>query len=398
MRHTDRAHAPFAPSSAERWLACPMAVRYAEQLPSRASSAASDFGTRCHELAEQTLRAAWDDVVLGAAALTAAQAWCTQWNHIEDPPSVIADEMLGVVNPYVAYIESRTREGVIRRLEERVTIVGKDCWGSLDCSLYTPFEVLEIVDLKSGKGACVDPDHNEQLLTYAAGEAERNDWAFDRVVLTIVQPRRTDGKPAVLSWECSAEDVRAHLKRVKAAIKDAKAIDAQPVAGEHCHWCPAKVLCPAQRKQALAVLGEDPGEKPALTLPDAGSLTPEQLSRIVQHRKAVEKWLEECWAYALTNPPPGWKVVAGNTKRRVCLDADGLEAALLLEGLDPAPFMVRKTVGVGEAEKLLKRLGRTDLGAALFDKPPGQPTLAPIGDPRPPIDPVKGLPDLSEDA
>ena len=394
--HSARDHAPFSPSAAERWLACPMAVRYAEQLPPSATSEASDFGTRCHELAETALRGDLDAAVIVERAVAVAKAFDEQWSHIEPTDPY---EIVGVVAPYVEYIRARTEDvlgaGGERRLEERVTVVGKDCWGSLDCSLFTPFDTLEIIDLKGGKGKAVDPEENQQLLTYAVGEAIRLDWAFDRVRLTIVQPRRTDGRSPVVSWECTPEDLRKHLKAIKSAIKSAKSVSAEPVAGDHCGWCPAKALCPAQRKQALACLGDDPGEKQILALPDPKALTPEQMSRILQHRKAVEKWFEAVGALALTQPPPGWKIVEGTSKRRWVADA---HATLVIEGLDADQFHELKLIGVTEATKLLKAAGREELAETLFEKPPGKPSLATADDKRPALDPLKTLPDLDDDA
>lgn len=397
MGHTEREHAPFSPSAAERWLNCPMAVRYAEQLPPSETTQHTDFGTRCHELAEKYLRGDWNDTILGAAALEAAKGWVDQWALIDEVPGDVAERMAGVVRPYVDYVNFLTVEGCTRRLEERVTIAGKDCWGSLDCSIFIAFDTLWIIDLKGGAGKCVNAQENEQLLTYAVGEAERYDWAFDKAVLVIVQPRRTDGRPIVDEWECTPDVIRKHQKRIKAAIKASQSVKAEPVAGDWCGWCQAKALCPAQRKQALACLGEDPGEKQTLTLPDAAALTPEQLSRILQHRKAIEKWLASCGAFALTQPPPGWKVVEGSSKRRWALAPEALQDAMHMEGVDAAPFLACKTIGVTEAEKLLKKLKRTDLIEALFEKPPGKPTVAPNDDKRPALDPLKALPDLDDE-
>ena len=375
-----------------------MAVRYAEQLPPQDDSEHTTFGTACHELAEAHLRAGWDDTVLGAAALGKARIWIERWDLIDRMPGDVAEEMAGVVRPYVDYVNGLTVDGVTRRLEERVTIAGKDCWGSLDCSIFTPFDGLEVIDLKGGSGKCVDPEENAQLLTYAVGEAVRNDWAFDRVRLTIVQPRRSDGRPIVLSWDCTADRVREHHKAVKAAIKGSKDIAAKPVAGDHCHWCVAKALCPAQRERALSVLGSDPGEAPIIQLPQPGALTQDQLSRILQHRKAVGAWFDACGAYAMIHPPAGWKLVEGGSKRRWALDVSSARAVFELEGIDPAPFVNEKLVGIGEAEKLLGLIDRSSLADSMFEKPAGKPSLAPIGDKRPALDPLASLPDLGEDA
>jgi hypothetical protein len=318
--------------------------------------------------------------------------------------------MLATAWTYVEYVRSRWVEGQERRLEERVTISGKDCWGSVDASLYVPFDYLEIIDLKGGSGKCVDPENNVQLMTYAVGEAERVDWSFERVILTIVQPRRTDGRSAVSSWDCPIEVLRDHHKSIKRALKAAKALDAKPSAGSHCGWCVAKALCPAQREQALACLGTDPAEAQPITLPAPGALTSEQLGKVLEARKAIEAWFKACGALALTQPPSGWKVVEGETKRK-WIEEESAHAVLVTEGLDTSAFYEQKLVGITEATKLIKEQiakesngdkaaakERVDaLAGQLFCKPKGKPTLAPSSDPRPPLDPLKALPDLSDD-
>lgn len=398
-QHTKRAHAPFAPSSAERWLACPSATRYAALLPPQADTEHTTFGTACHELAEAILRGNLDEGAFTPIATAKAEAWATAWGKTE-PITEHVLAMLGVALPYVEYVNDRTRDfldaGLVRRLEERVTIAGKDCWGSLDCSLYVPFDFLEIIDLKGGAGKCVDPENNVQLMTYAVGEAERYDWAFDRVILTIVQPRRSDGRDAVIPWECSATELRAFGKQIKLAIKRAKALDAQPIAGDHCGWCVAKALCPAQREQALACLGTDPAEVKALTLPEPGVLTPEQLGAVLTHRKQVEAWFKACGALALTQPPAGWKVVEGTSKRKWIEESEA-HAVLVMAELETEKFYEQKLVGVTEAVKLLKAAKVPELADSLFVKPLGKPTLAPEDDKRPSLDPLKCLPDLDED-
>jgi hypothetical protein len=143
-------------------------------------------------------------------------------------------------------------------------------------------------------------------------------------------------------------------------------------------------------------LGEDPGEAQILTLPDAKALSPEQLSRVLQHRKQIEKWLKSCGALALTQPPPGWKVVEGSSKRNWALDAEGVVEALRMEDVDPAPYTRTALVGITEAEKALKKV-RPDLIDTLFVKPPGKPSVAPASDKRPALDPLSALPDEDED-
>jgi hypothetical protein len=368
-----------------------MAARYAEQMPERESTYASAFGEACHEVAETALRTNAD----ATRRLTLADAAAAALAKTYAPRSTAANDILAVVEPYIAYVESRARPNVERRIEERVTVVGKDCWGSVDLSLYATFDFLEVIDLKGGAGENVVPDDNEQLMTYAVGLAIANGWLFDRCRLTIVQPRRTDGLPAVLSWECSRDALKAHEKRIKAAIKAAKALDAAPTAGDWCRWCPAHAVCPAQRARTLSVLGTDPADARTVTLPSVDTLRPEQLARVLTHRKAIEAWFEACAEHALSNVPPGMKIVEGGTKRRWRFDPAGVAAELAAAGLDSSPI-VRQTLtlaGVTEAEKYFKAEGRPELAERMFEKPRGAPVVVSASDQRPPFDPLRALPD-----
>ena len=415
VKHNTRAHAPFAPSSADRWLACPAAVRYAALLPPQEDSEHTTFGTACHELAEAILRGNLAEGEFTKLAAEKAQAWLTRWEKTDPLTGTVLD-MLGVAIPYVEYVEARTQTlmeagSCTRRLEERVTIAGKDCWGSLDCSLYSDFTELEIIDLKGGAGKNVLAENNVQLMTYAVGEADRVGWAFEFCRLTIVQPRRTDGLPVILTWECPREALRAHAKAIKSAIKRGKALDARPIAGDHCGWCVACAICPAKKEQTLACLGVDDIER----VPDApmpGVLTADQLGKVLEWRPQIEQWLKACTALALTAPPPGWKVVRGDTKRK-WIEKEQAHAVLVTEGLDADKFYDLDLVGITEATKRLKAEVAASMGAAapkdkvkervdalaamLFIKPDGKPTIARADDPRPSLDPLKGLTDLGED-
>jgi hypothetical protein len=416
-KHTLRAHAPFPPSSAERWLACPAAQRYAALLPPQEDTEHTTFGTCCHEISEEWLRANLDVTAAGLLAIDKASTWLARWEKTDESPTACGERMFAVAEVYVEYVKNRTLEageGAIRRLEERVTIAGKDCWGSLDCGLYVPFDFLEIIDLKGGSGKCVSPQDNEQLMAYAYGEAERYDWAFETVILTIVQPRRTDSNPPVWNHSLPVAELKAFGKRIKSAIKAAKALDAQPVAGKHCGWCVAGAICPAQRQKALSCLGTDPAVAPpdkVFTLPVPGALSPGELGNVLQHRKAIEAWFKACGALALTNPPPGWKVVESETKRK-WIGEEEAHAQLVTNGLNADDFYSLSLLGITEATKLIKAHVATELSghpkgeitarvaelsALLFVKPPGHPTLAASDDPRPSLDPLKCLPDLGED-
>lgn len=387
--HTDRDHARFAPSASERWLACHQCVPFCEELHAqgkidlyaRKDTPYTLFGTLCHEIAEKHLKA-WsepkDDGQPEHLTLPNGEWFTAQ-------PS----EFLPHVQGYLHHIREIYAEldmlygNVTMEIESRVDVVGKDCWGSVDVLLYAGPE-LYVIDLKTGSGHIVSSEYNTQFLTYAAGAMVRLGWTPENIHLARFQLADTDNPWDV--WTCSPEDLRAHEKRVKSAIKAAKAGDGPFLAGEHCKWCPGKLHCTASQDKVLAVFDDQellPAEAPREPTPPS-ELPAQQLAFIVEHRKMIADYLKAVEHYVITEtlagrpPVDNVKVVEGRSQRKwATKDEVALATELIDRGVED-PWS-KKLISFTEAEKELGKGSIDDLVV----KPPGKPSLAPLTDKRP---------------
>jgi hypothetical protein len=382
--HGGRDHAPFSPSSAGRWTKCVQSVLMTESIPEdRKNSPDVRFGEMCHEGSETALT--HNMTASAIKDMAEALVW---------PEGFTAEDAIDVIIAYVGYVETRTAElnllygedDVVVLVEKKLQLIKDECFGTPDCALVWP-DGIEVIDLKGGAGYAVDAERNEQLLTYAAMLAKKYKRSDGLLKLTIVQPRRTDGKGAVDTWEDKIEAATAWGKHLGDVIKEARANPTQPpVPGAHCHWCKAHERCPAQHAEAtklLTVIDENAANAPVLGQSVAPEMiAPEMLSQIVEKAPIIVKWLKAVIAYATENPPPGWKLVEGSADREWRPDAE-VAKILEVEKIPLKTFDVTKRAGITDTVKILKMIGRPELQDVLFIKPKGKPTLAPLNDPRP---------------
>jgi hypothetical protein len=379
VNHGARDHAPFSPSGAGRWTKCAQSVLMTENMPDvRSSSPDVKFGEMCHEASETALTAAMSQAAIRDMLV-----------NLDWPAGFTADEAFDVVTAYVGYVETRRAEleliygesEITVLVEKKLQLIKNECFGTPDCALVWP-DGIEVIDLKGGAGHAVDAFNNEQLLTYAAMLAKKYKRTGGMLKLTIVQPRRTDGKGAVDTWEDDMVKAVEWGRVVAQTVKAARENPTQPpIPGAHCHWCKAHERCPAQHAEAtklLSVIDEQP------TVPAPEMIDPKALAEIVEKAPIIVKWLKAVIAYATENPPPGWKLVEGSSDREWRPDAE--VAKVLEEAKIPLKtFDVTKRAGITETVKILKIIGRPELQDVLFIKPKGKPTLAPLNDPRPAV-------------
>lgn len=117
-----------------------------------------------------------------------------------------------------------------------------DGFGTGDVTLIAP-GVLEIIDLKYGKGVPVKAQNNPQIRIYGLAAYDMFSHMFDNIHtirLTIVQPRLD----SVTSEDISVEKLLHWADTVlrPAGYNAWKGIGKR-VAGSHCRFCKAKVDC-----------------------------------------------------------------------------------------------------------------------------------------------------------
>ena len=164
INHSKREHALLSPSGSHRWMSCTPSARLEESIPSK-GSAASEEGTVAHELAEHAIRK------------YLAGEYMPLIDELPVPKEIAENkyysrEMEKYVTDYVCYVCDvyEVIEGAEMSIERKfdLTMYVPECFGSCDCDIVGE-TVLNIIDLKYGKGVQVEAENNTQLMLYALG-------------------------------------------------------------------------------------------------------------------------------------------------------------------------------------------------------------------------------------
>lgn len=370
-----RAHAILSASGAHRWLICTPSARLEEEFPDSESEFASE-GTFAHLVCETQLR-----YLLGR---TPQEDYAKACEELRADPRFTPDFMAHC-KTYVDFcmakiqeVREKTPDAAVL-VEERLDFshVVPEGFGTGDLVIIAD-GVLDVVDLKFGKGLPVSAVENEQEMLYGVGALEAYSLLFDidTVRLTIVQPRISE-EPSI--WEISAEALRAWAKEFvipRAALAWNGGGDF--VAGDHCKFCRAKGPCRARAEANLA-LAQHEFKAPEL-------LSDGEVAEILTQADQLKSWANDIQSYALSRVTtghklPGWKLVAGRSNRAYT-DPDEVAKTLVAAGVPEAVIYERSLLGVTAMEKAITKKRFTELLEGLIRKPPGKPTLVESSDPR----------------
>lgn len=385
-KHAERAHALLSASKAAQWIACPPSARLQEGIPDQRSEYA-DEGTLAHELAELKLRRR-----LLPCNSTERKNIDAALRYIATNNSLYSAEMENYIQDYVDFVAERfmvakaRSEDAIIMLEEQLDFSEwvPDGYGTGDVVLIAD-GVMEIIDLKYGKGVPVSAIGNPQIRLYALGAWNAYNFLYDirEVQMTIVQPRldniSTDTMTVdeLLEW---AENV------VKPAAELAYAGKGEHKPGDHCRWCKIKATCRARADENMKALQYEFQDPALLTLDEIG-----QILHIAQQLAAWAKDVEE-YAHerALAGERvPGWKLVEGRSNRKIT-DEEAAKTALAAAGLEQDQYLKpRELYGISELEKRIGKKPLAELLGELIQKPPGKPVLVPETDKRPEINSIE---------
>lgn len=379
INHTGRAHALLSPSGSHRWMHCTPSARLEENMPESTSSAAEE-GTVAHELAEYAL-----DMYLKGE-------YVPLLDELPTPKHIAANqyyspEMDKYVTDYICYVcdiyelEEKAEMHIERKFD--LTSYVPECFGSCDCDIVGK-KVLNIIDLKYGKGVQVDANDNSQLMMYALGVlrtlSPKRQAEIETVRMHIAQVRL--GNYSV--FEMTARDLThwgIHVLRPTA--EKAFAGQGETVVGSHCKFCKFKAQCRAQR-DALVNDFEECGNPKALTLDEiAGLLTKVDI---------YSDWISSVKSHALSEAIAGknlkgWKLVEGRSNRTITDEEKAVEI-LVDMGYTEEELKNHKLKGIGDLEK---KVGKKALSVSLGDilvKPKGAPTLALESDKREALQPT----------
>ena len=365
-------HARCSASAAYRWINCPGSVALSDQCPDPGSSSYADEGTVAHNLAELKLRHFLHEIT--DAQYKKRLAKIQQDDYYNGEMDEATDFYVETVLEELA----AAGEGAELMIEQRLDLSQwiPEGFGTSDAVIIGG-SMIQVIDLKYGKGIKVEAKNNPQFRLYGLGAVSLfgDLYDFDTVRVTIIQPRLDH----VSTEEISLEELRLWAEeevapRAQMAMNDSDFIQC----GEWCRFCPAKAICRA-RAEANLELAKHDFKKPEL-------LTDEEIGDILKQAEELEKWVADVSAYALEQALAGkqydgWKLVEGRSIRKYADEikvADTLKAA----GFDEALLYERKLNGITNMEKLVGKKKLTELLGNLLVKPAGKPVLVPESDKR----------------
>lgn len=369
-------HALLSPSSAHRWLNCPLAPRLEATLPEKPSEYAKE-GTIAHSVCEVSAKLHFKSIKK------------TEYNKVikklkTDP--LWDDEMLRTAETYVEHLSENAmhfeHEPYVA-FEVRVDIADyvPDAFGKCDCIMFGG-DTLIITDYKHGKGVPVSPEENPQLMLYALGALKLYKPLFGsaikKVAIAIDQPRLNSYE----LWTCTTEELLAWGESIKPKAQAAFMGFGEYHAGDWCRFCRANGICKAQAEQQTSAFddfAEAVGNPQAL-------LTPEEISAVLERGKNLAEWFKTIQEKALEmmlngDKIPGYKVVEGRSQR-AWTDQDKALEKLQASGIERAAIYDSVPKTLAQLEKMLGKAKFDELVSEFVFKPQGKPTLALADDPR----------------
>lgn len=374
-------HALLGASSSARWLVCTPSARLEAMFPDEQSPYAAE-GTVAHDLAESILR----------HKLEGKKA-----PKLDD----YSTEMVEAVNRYVDICEEKVNEARARSSDAEAMIEAR-----LDFSRWVPEGfgtgdmvivadgILEVIDLKYGKGVPVSAIENTQMRLYALGAYDINEFLYDikSVRMTIVQPRLD----SVSTDEMSLEELLDWGEDIKPIAQRAFNGEGECTPCDYCNFCKARHTCRALSNTCLDTFYKNGGKLNQL-------LTDSEVSDILAMKDLIAKWIKGVYDFAYEKALsgekqwPGYKLVEG-TSRRTITDPDAAAKTLLDNGYKEEDiYKPRELEGITNLQKVLGKKGVTKYLEAFIDKPEGKPTLVPDSDKRPAINTVETMMNEFED-
>lgn len=391
-----KAHADLGASKAERWMNCAGSVALESGLPDRSTPEARE-GTAAHELARRALERRLDPASWVGAEIPVSyvENGVELVDHFE-----VTEDMADAVRVFVDYVWSRVDHPSCELFVERRFDLSRlnppgPMYGTADAVVWNPrTRLLDVCDLKYGRGVIVDVTENAQCRYYALGSVLSLDQRPARIRSTIVQPRGYHPEGVVRSEEfdfAALVDFRDELLAAARATLDR---DAPLVVGDWCRFCKALPVCPAQAREATAVarVEFDALDAPEPTFPAPETLDADTLSRVLYFAPCFRHWVDaiEQWIAARIDrgePVPGWKLVPKRATRRWA-DPEGALVKLAEVGVDADALYTKKPVSPAQAEKLLKPFSLTfdEIEIEVLKTSSGS-TLVPDADARPALVP-----------
>lgn len=376
-------HAKLSASGAHRWMACTPSANLEAQFPDKTSEFAEE-GTFAHSLAELILR-------YNNSELT-KKAFNTRLNKLKKE-TWYNQEMQDYIEDYAQMVWEQFNEAKASCPDAQALFEQR-----LDFSDYVPEgfgtgdvviiadDMVQVIDLKYGKGVGVSAIDNPQLRLYGLGAYLEHSMLYDiqRVKMTIIQPRLEN----ISTEELTIEELLDWAeKEVKPKARMAMAGEGEFCVGDHCRFCKAFATCRAQKDHQM--------ELAKYEFADAELLDNTEIGDVLSRVEALVKWAEAIKDYAFDQALnhgvhfEGWKLVEGRSNRQY-VDKDKAAEVLMGAGYEEI-YKPQELQGITAMEKLVGKKKFTELLDGLVEKPEGKPVLVPETDNRPELDTLEKM-------
>ena len=382
-------HAKLSASGAKRWMACPPSASLEEQFPEKTSEYAEE-GTLAHSLAELLLRYNNNEIT--------KKTFNTRLNKLKKDPQY-NQEMQEYIEDYAQMVWEQFNEAKASCPDAQVLFEQR-----LDFSEYVPEgfgtgdvviiadDMIQIIDLKYGKGVGISAIGNPQLRLYGLGAYLENSLLYDirRVKMTIIQPRLEN----ISTEELTAEELLDWAEEVKPRAQMAMDGEGEFCVGDHCRFCKAFAVCRAQKDYQMELAKYD--------FVDSELLDDSEIGDVLSRVEALVKWAEAVKDYAFDQAInhgvhfEGWKLVEGRSNRKY-LEEDAVAAVLSKAGYTDEDIFNKKLRGITDMEKLLGNKRFAELLDGQVIKPEGKPVLVLENDRRPELDTTEKVKDEFDD-
>lgn len=383
-------HAKLSASGASRWMACPPSVNLEAQFPDKGSEFAAE-GTLAHSLAEIILK-------YNNGELT-KKTFNTRLNKLKKE-SMYNQEMQEYIEDYAQMVWEQFNEAKVACPDAQILFEQR-----LDFSEYVPEgfgtgdvviiadDLVQVIDLKYGKGVGVSAIDNPQLRLYGLGAYLEHSMLYDiqRIKMTIIQPRLDN----ISTEEMTVEELLDWAeKKVRPKAQMAISGEGDLCVGAHCRFCKAFAVCRAQKDHQM--------ELAKYEFADAELLEDSEIGDVLARVDALVKWADAVKEYAYDQALNhdvhfnGWKLVEGRSNRKYT-DEEKVAKALQDAGFT-AIYKPQELQGITAMEKLIGKKKFAELLDGLVEKPEGKPALVPEADKRPELNKADAIKqDFNED-
>ena len=356
-------------SSADRILNCPGSYQLITALPlqQESSSTFAEEGTFGHEVMDIISRKRMKDNTIDMHA----EAHKLIGTHVYDRE--VTPQHLGeLIYPAITQLqllEAHYGDGFkVVAVEAKVRFPGVPAFGTADLILQSASHVL-LADYKFGVGvvlAVYADEHGErlnpQLMFYMAAAQHTLPRLFTnkrKMVVAIIQPR---AEVPLTHAEVQPEEVLWFIQDVELAIDKALGPNPPLNRGEHCKWCPAKIVCPkwVGPIKELALIGKTPQQRTEMV---SREITPfaEYLARAKQLTEDLAVFAKEVDAQLKAYLEDGGRVpgyvLQPKKKLRQWVDPHTVESALGAIGFNLNEIFEQKLRSFADVDKTAKRKG-----------------------------------------